>query len=223
MILIIRGHIRESFKTKKLYDLIKNIHNACPELKIYIHTWNVIANNISWRKINSNGQNVNKEIIYNYFDDLQQLINHIIIDDDSNIKLIGNLEGKINKSLMPILGWKNYWYGKYRIIDYLFNNNIDEKETVVNLRFDILDNSNSVNEKLIIEFIKTNSDSEFARNKFIADSEKEGIDNIYIGNVKTMHKLINEFFNNLDDILLNNNSVKHPEKLVYRINSELFD
>ena len=56
MILIIRGHIRNSFETKNLYNLIKEIHIIFPGLKIFIHTWNIFANNISWRNININEQ-----------------------------------------------------------------------------------------------------------------------------------------------------------------------
>ena len=47
MILVIRGHIRETFFTRNFYDLIKNISNTIPDLKIFIHTWNIISNNIS--------------------------------------------------------------------------------------------------------------------------------------------------------------------------------
>ena len=78
MILIIRGHIRNSFETKKLYNLIKEIHTIFPDLKIFIHTWNIFANNISWRNININEQIVNDKIIYDYFDDLKYLIIKIL-------------------------------------------------------------------------------------------------------------------------------------------------
>ena len=120
MILIIRGHIRNSFETKNLYNLVKEIHIIFPNLKLFIHTWNIFANNISWRNIMINEQNVNEKIIYDYFDDLSHLITNIIIDDDTKINLIGNLNGKINGS-MPIIGWKNYWYGKHKIVDYIYN------------------------------------------------------------------------------------------------------
>ena len=113
MILIIRGHIRQSFETSNLIDFIKSIHHIFPDIKIYIHTWNIFSNNLSWRPIQINNTIVTEEIIYNYFGELKHLIKHIIIDNDSNIKLIGNLHGRINGS-MPIHGWKNYWYGKYK-------------------------------------------------------------------------------------------------------------
>ncbi len=223
MILVIRGHIRNAFETKNLYNLIKKLHDMFPSLKIFIHTWNIFANNISWRNINVNEQIVNDEIIYDYFDDIKHLIKKIIIDDDTNINLIGNLRGNINGGPMPIIGWKNYWYGKHQIIDYLYNSNIDKNEMLINCRFDVISNSNSFDEATIIDFIKNNTNIKFTKNIFMFEDENHcGIDNIYIGNVKTMYKLVNKFFYELDDILNKNNNTIHQEMLVYRINSVLF-
>lgn len=225
MILIIRGHIRDSFKTKQLYNLIKNIYNIIPDLKIFIHTWNIFANNISWRKININNDIVKEEIIYDYFDDLKHLIKQIIIDDDSKIQLIGNLSGTINNGGTPIIGWKNYWYGKYKIIDFIYNlSTTDKNEMVVNCRFDILNNSNNFSETNIVDFINNNKNNYFTKNIFLFNDERHyGIDNIYIGNINTMYKLSSMFFYFLDNILKKNNDTIHQEFLVYRLNSSLFD
>jgi hypothetical protein len=223
MIIVIRGHIRNSFETNKLYDLIKKIHNIIPNLTIFIHTWNIFANNLSWRKIDTNNNQVTEEIIYKYFQDLKHLIKHIIIDDDTKIKLIGNLNGKIGKSLIPIRGWKNYWYGKYKIIDYLYNANIDPNEPIVNLRFDLMSNSVNFNETDIISFVKNNNKTKFTKNVFLFnDRLYTGADNIYIGNIETMHKLTSHFFYKLDDIINKNPNIEHPEYLVPMENSSLF-
>jgi hypothetical protein len=223
MILIIRGHIRNSFQTKQLYQFVKKLHITFPDLKIFIHTWNIFSNNISWRNITINEQNVNDNIIYDYFDDLKHLIKNIIIDDDSKINLIGNLCGNINNGPMPIVGWKNYWYGKYKIIDYLYNINININEMVINSRFDVMSNSNSFDESFIVNFIINNSKIIFTKNMFLFNYEEPGIDNIYIGNINTQYKLINKFFYELDDILIKNNDTINQEKLVYRINNILFN
>ena len=219
MILIIRGHIRKSFESNELLTFIKTIYGIYPELKIYIHTWNIISNNISWRHIQINNTTVTEELIYNYFDDLKHLIKHIIIDDDKKIELIGNLKGNINNGPMPIIGWKNYWYGKYKIIDYIFNT--EPNDTVINCRFDILNNSNIYNINVYIHFIK-NIDVNSNKNMFLFDHECAGIDNIYAGNVNTMYKLCNEFFYKLDEIISKNTDTKNQEKLVYRMNKILF-
>ena len=223
MILVIRGHIRKSFETKRFYNFIKHIYSVTPDLKIYIHTWCIFANNISWRPIRVNTRTVTKEIIYDYFDDLKHLIEDIIIDDDKKIQLIGNLNGKINNGLTWILGWKNYWYGKHKIIEHIYNKQINSDETIVNLRFDLLDNSNNFNEYFILNFIKNNIGKTFTKNVFILQKEVDGIDNIYIGNINTMYKLTHYFFYELDDILSKNTDTIHQERLVYRINNQMFD
>jgi hypothetical protein len=218
MILVLRGHIRNSFDNLDLFNLIKEIYNIDNNLSIYIHTWNIIANNISWRHINSNNTMVTKETIYDYFGELRKLIDTIIIDDDKNIKLIGNLNGNINNGPMPIIGWKNYWYGKYKIIDYINNKKIDANETIINMRFDIMSNSNNFYIQEIIDFIKNNIGKEFNKNIFIKDYECNGIDNIYLGNINSMYKLTHYFNYFLDDILVNNTDTTNQERLVYRIN-----
>jgi hypothetical protein len=222
MILILRGHIRDSFKSMKLYFFVENLYKIYPDLKIFIHTWNIFANNISWRKININEDSVNDTIIYNYFGKLNTCIKHIIIDCDKNIQLFGRLKGNINNGLAPIIGWKNYWYGKYKIIDYLYNQNINQDEMIVNCRFDIFNNSNSFNKKDIEKFITDNTGSLFTKNKFIYNQETFGIDNIYIGNINTMYKLICSFHYNLDLILKQHNNIINQEILVYRINNIIF-
>ena len=223
MILVIRGHIRNSFETKELYNFIEELYNIYPDLKIFIHTWNIFANNVSWRNITVNSAEVNDEIINKYFGKLSNCIQHIIIDNDKDIKLIGNLDGTINHGPMPIIGWKNYWCGKYKIIDYIYNQpQYCHDETVINMRFDLFSNSNNFDKNLIIDFIKKNNEIKFTKNEFLFDYEANGIDNIYIGNIATMYKLTNKFFYELDDILCKNNNTRNQERLVYRINTQIF-
>ena len=51
-----------------------------------------------------------------------------------------------------------------------------------------MSNSCIFDEKIIIDFIKKNSVETFTKNLFLFDSEKCGIDNIYMGNIKTKHR-----------------------------------
>ena len=125
---------------------------------------------------------------------------------------------------MPIIGWKNYWCGKYKIIDYIYNQpQYCHDETVINMRFDLFSNSNNFDKNLIIDFIKKNNEIKFTKNQFLFDYEANGIDNIYIGNINTMYKLTNNFFYELDDILCKNNNTRNQERLVYRINEQIFN
>ena len=156
MILLLRGHLRNAFLDLKLFDLVSRICSLDKTLKIYIHTWNIYSNNISWRNIEINKTVVTNDIIYNYFGKLSSLISAILIDDDKTISLTGNLSGKIAESMTPIIGWKNYWYGKHRLIEYVYNQNINKDELVINCRFDVLTNSNNFTEGDIIRFIQDN-------------------------------------------------------------------
>jgi len=61
MILILRGHIRDSFNSPDLKLLVHDIYQLDPTLEIYIHTWNIYSNNISWRDIEANTQEVMEE------------------------------------------------------------------------------------------------------------------------------------------------------------------
>ena len=227
MILILRGHIRNSFNNLKLYNLINQIYEMDQNIKIYIHTWNIFSNNISWRQIESNNTPVTEEIIYNYFNDLKHLIKHIIIDDDTNINLIGNIEGTINNGATPLLGWKNYWYGKYQIINYIYNISTEEElynTKCINMRFDLLDLTAKYRrlDSVLIYFIKDCINYDIKKNIFTKNFEDVGIDDIYIGNIDTMFKLSNHFFYFLDDILLKYTDNIHQEYFVFRENNVLF-
>ena len=230
MILIIRGHIRNSFDNLELFEFIKTLYNSNKDLKIYIHTWNIYANNLSWRFIETNNNIVTKEKIYEYFGEFKELIEDILIDDDTKINLFGKTEGYIHpEGFMPLRGWKNYWYGKYQVINHIFNNiykkKLDLNEMVINFRFDIFSNYNTdkYEKREVLEFIEKNSKNNFSKNIFLKDQEFFGVDNIYIGNIYTMYRLTNKFFYFLDDILKIHNNTIHQEFLVFRVNNYLFE
>lgn len=223
MIVVIRGHIRNSFLTEDLYNLIKEIYKIDPNIKIFIHTWNCFSNGISWREIGTDFNLVNEELIFEYFKDLKSNIKHIAIDDDKNITLIGNVNGTINGGPMPIIGWKNYWYGKFNIINTIYNSDIDENETIINLRFDLFGCCSNTYFDMVLYFIKNNINLHFTKNIFLFNYEELGLDNIYIGNKITMYKLAHHFFHNLDTILERNRDTIHQELYVFRENGKLFE
>lgn len=229
MIIILRGHIRNSFDDEKLYNFIKKIYNFNNNIEIYIHTWNIKQNNISWRAIQENLESIIEDTIYNYFKDLGHLIKCIIIDDDKKIQLKGKVNGKIGIGPCPLLGWKNYWYGQFRIIDFINNIFENKEKKVLNLRFDILSNCTNFskaqityfNEENLINFINQNLDKTISKNIFLFNEEKFGIDNIYIGNIKTQYLLITHFNNNLDSFLNSYKNIRHQEFMVFNENNKL--
>jgi hypothetical protein len=221
MIILLRGHIRNSFDNNNLYNLIKKISQLC-DISIYIHTWNVFANNISWREIKENNTVVTKNIIYNYFKDLSTKINHIIIDDDTQIKLHGRLDGVISNTKTPILGWKRYWYGKYKLIKYVIESN-NHLKNAINLRFDILNNSNNFNPNILIDFIKDNLYMSFEKIIFVPNSRENsgGIDNFYIGNLKIIYILSHSFHFDMDKYIKDYDITDGTERIVPDINNKL--
>ena len=224
MIVIIRGHVRDAFETSKLYFFLTQLKWQVQSLEIYIHTWDVFANSASWRPVKENRKMVTEDTIYMYFGDLSPCIRHIIIDDDSQIQLVGSTGGRVCASRMPVKGWKNYWYGQHRIVDYVFrkvgrNNNA----VVVNTRFDLFSNSNTFDEGAVLQFIKRNAGRPLTQNLFMASAPTAGIDNLYLGTVGTMHRLVHEFQFRLDDIMRAFSDVTYQEHLVFYINSRLFD
>jgi len=221
MILILRGHIRNAFDTPNLKQWVAALHRQCPDLKVYIHTWNIVANNISWRRFPTNSSPVTKQTIYTYFNELTPLIQHVMIEDDSNLPLIGNTLGKINNYMAPIKGWKNYWYGKYQIIDHV-HKNIPSHEMIINTRFDVMANPfNPLSHDQMLSFIQTHRHTVFTKNKFMYDEQHAGIDNLYLGNMETMYKLAHHFHYHLDDIL-EKHHLDVQENLVFIMNDELF-
>jgi len=236
MIILLRGHIRKSFDNENLYNLIKKIYDFDNRIKIYIHTWNKVQNDISWRNVFSNDPSIHVEnidkrvtaaIIKMYFKGIASTIKHIIIDDDSKIKLIGNTEGVIRNTYAPVIGWKNYWYSKYNIIRYIKNAEEDVDEPIVNVRFDILEKfyaQEIITDTDILDFIKANVNRDFTKNVFLTDYYQQGIDNIYMGNIHTQYKLIKHFYLNLDSIIKYTTSLDmaeaNQERMVFDENAK---
>ena len=222
MILILRGHIRNAFDNDELFNLINIIYRLTAKLEIYIHTWSIKQNDMSWRKMDIDSTPITKETIITYFRTLTYLIKHIIIEDDTQIIITGNKFGVINKGKMPILGWKNYWYGKYQIINHLYMLEKDHEKLVINTRFDVLSGRFPLDKTDILKFIEKNKKELLSKNKFISETNCYGIDNIYIGSIKTQYKLIKHFHENLDAIVKNNSNRNEQEFLVFSENAKLF-
>ena len=225
IIILLRGHIRDSFNDNNLFNLILNLSYKY-NLEIYIHTWNKKSNNISWREVKENNEMINKTTILNYFKYLSKYIVYLIIDDDSNIIINGNKEGSLFSSCLPIIGWKNMWYGMKKIMDVIDREN--KKLLIFNTRFDVLKNSNSIYSDILIEWIIqrmneiTSNNIKIKKNYFLnLNNSGLGIDNHIIGDTYTMKKLI-DHFNNLDDFIDNYKNIINQEHVVFFENDKIF-
>jgi len=226
MYLIIRGHIRNSFNDDELYLFVQKLYEIDTSLEIYIHTWNIRQNNISWRNINNNKTIINADKIIEYFGKLSKLIKYIIIDDDSKILL----NGYVSSGKMPLIGWKNYWYGQYSIINFLKNSKSQtDNSIVISLRFDLFSKQifSNIQHKTteMLNFVKKyynmNMEIEIEKNKFIYDNEECNIDNIFLGTIYSQFKLVSKFNFELDDIIQKYGNIHNHEKYVFRVNKDL--
>lgn len=218
LIIIIRGHIRDSFDNDNLYKYILNL-SINYKLYIFIHTWNIKSNNISWRSIKENYEEITEEIIINYFKNIN--LEKIFIDNDNYISLIGNIDGYIKTTLMPIKGWKNMWFGIYKINEYILNNlinyNLDVNTYCLNIRFDYFTNS-TINQYNINDlnylYNFTSNDIQFMKNS-VSKNIPYGIDNIYFGKFYKIFYTAKIFNFNLDDIIKYYDYIHAQEILVF--------
>jgi hypothetical protein len=70
-------------------------------------------------------------------------------------------------------------------------------------------------------FIKKHLSDTFTKNIFMKNVEFKGVDNIYMGNINTMYRIVHHFHHNLDNILNRSNGIIHQEYLVFRENNIL--
>ena len=218
IIIILRGHIRDSFDNKKLYKYLLFLSNMY-KLYIFIHTWNIKSNGISWRNIKKNNSIITVDIITDYFKKIK--IEKIFIDDESNVDLIGNVLGNINTTLMPIKGWKYMWYGIYKVSNYILNNinkyYLDVNTYTLNIRFDYFTNStiSQYNLNDLDSLYKFNSNNiQFMKN-ITYENQMYGIDNIYFGKFYKIYYTAKLFHSNLDYILECFKYIRSQETLVY--------
>jgi hypothetical protein len=222
IILFLRGHVRNSFKDEWLYNFVNQL-SILYNVKVYIHTWDIYANNVSWRNITQNSNAVTRSDILNYFSGIKCTLGDIVIDSDKDIELVGDLSGNIFSTLLPKIAWKRMWYGIYKVIDKIkkYENN---DTLIINTRFDLFNNSNPVKDFYeLFDFVEKNINKPICKNMFLRDSKNlVGIDNFYIGNSETMYFIANNFHNNMDNISKQYGKIFFQEATVYYENNRLF-
>jgi hypothetical protein len=220
MLFLIRGHIRNGFDTEDLYNFVKQMYQLY-KVDIYIQTWSVFSNSISWRPIPNNPIKVTDEIIRAYFKDIP--IKSILILDDTKITITGNTSGVVKNSGIPIIGWKNMWYGKATIADHIAES--EHSDTLlINTRFDLFCNSNNPTVANLLLFVEKNNNTTPTSLIFMSSLACCGIDNFYITTVAINRTLSQHFNTSLDEIMARPEygSIGNPEKLVFYENARIF-
>jgi hypothetical protein len=231
MIIILRGHIRNSFHNNDLYNLIKNIDDEYGVI-IYIHTWNIFASKSTWRNdVEENPTPVSEELIRAYFNELSSKIVHIMIDDDTKIVFHETNYPDTCNLKCNLKMWKNYVYGMYNITEYVKNDiGLENQEYIFNVRFDILqmtriaDYQNMSNQIFeLLEMTRNTNEQKNTRirdNKisFIYESRRFGLDNAYLGKIDTMYQLLWKFEFQLKSIIEKYPTIINQEFLFYEEN-----
>lgn len=212
MIIILRGHVRDSLKSDDLYNFLRELHAISP-LQLYVHTWGVKQNSLSWRRIPSDASMITDATITAYLRDLAPCVRSLKIDPDGSLPLVGSTEGRLLPvGNMPKRGWKNMWAGMYAASTSVRENHADD-ELVLNTRFDVLANSNNFGRTQLIDFYKRTLSTKPANIVFLRNELFNGCDNYFVGPVARMHALITAFHLTLDDVLaahpLNGNHEKY--------------
>ena len=213
----IRGHIRNSFKTNKLLNLVKVLKSYFPNIIFVLQTWNrrECKNGDSWRHTHRKKDDIILKLtIDNYFKDIN-ITNNCLILDEETIELVGSTNGHI--VLAPKKGWKNMWYGIYKGIEHLKSDN----QILVSTRYDYFDVSHSHGDdnNKILHFIEKNLNT--TNIKFIRTGL--GCDNFYIGRVHQIKNLTENFHLKLDDITKIHPHVHGQEILVTIIATQYND
>lgn len=216
--LLIRGHIRNSFNDDKLIALVRHFAENY-DLTIFIHTWSVVQNKLSWRHMEEISSEVDEKLIRSYFKEFDQLIKTLIIDDDKKIKIYGNTEGNIGRTPCPVLAWKNMYYGKLRLINAA-SGLTGPDEVAVQTRFDLMSNNFSPDKREIFEFLNNNYDPIFnddreERIRFLRMHCFLGMDNIYMASISNMQIFIKYMYFQMDRILRVHESTFHQEHISF--------
>ncbi|AGE51685.1 hypothetical protein PBCVCviKI_715R [Paramecium bursaria Chlorella virus CviKI] len=221
MKIVIRGHIRNSFSSDELYNMLK-ILTETYDVEIFIHTWNRKQNDVSWRQIEDDDTEINTEVIRSYFRDVFKFVKAIIIEDDADILLYGNVEGNMASTRTNLLGWKRYIYGQFKATEMAYVDSDNPGEFLLNTRFDLFTNSFVFPVDEILEFIRKNYHDNHTRNIFLRSGHYCGIDNIIIGSVESNYKLLRYIHTSLDNILDNNKLLRNPEFIIPIANDTIF-
>lgn len=208
MNLILRGHIRNAFGNRHLYDLIKSVSEVA-ELKIFVHTWNVMQTSLSWRRIREDRSEVKESTVLDYFSDLSPLFKRIIIEDERDVPIKGRTEGFVGHTPCPIRAYKYMFHGMCRAAECAYLGSAPE-ETTIQTRFDVLSNWRRFSNQQIIDFIarKPSKRIQFMMEEAY-DESTVGVDNIYMATAKDMLDFIVRMRDNLDEIDECNKSMRH--------------
>lgn len=213
---ILRGHVRSSFNDRSLLGLLE-IASRKFDIKIYAHTWNVVQNSISWRRIEDVPNKVDEGSVRNYLSGLD--VRWVSVDDDKCIRHVGKTEGNIGRTPCPVLGWKNMYWGIVKAANAVADNESPESLTV-QTRFDLLSNPFAPSTAEVLAFLSREHKSIVAgpkeeRIRFLHMRCFLGVDNIYMAKAEDIRRFVSYMYYDMDRILHEHKHTYHQEHIAF--------
>ena len=230
LILVFRGHIRTAFDNTKMKELVELL-NKSYSVEIYMQTWDKQECENTWRNVDKRLQciNVTEDMIYNYFgQENKHLIKKILIQDETKIKLVGNTEGCLKRTSMPVKGWKNFVYGLNESLN-MIPEELRHEKNIISMRIDMMMERlfHQYHVKFreeperMVEFFVERIQYMLKRYWFKIDAMGPsigGYDNCLFGNYDHLQELFYILNNHLDEIIEKYHSEGcMQEKIVYDI------
>lgn len=217
--------MRSSFGDPRLKSLIDKISEGF-DARIYVQTWNVVQNGLSWRKLKPVDEIVDERKIIEYLG--SDNIKNIRILDDSKIRHHGNISGNVGRTPCPVLAWKNMYYGKFVAARAVFDNEPPESVNI-QIRFDILSNPFSPKESELMEFLDreydliSSGDLGEERIRFLHMRCFLGVDNTYMATASDMYKYIYYMYYDMDRIIDFHKRTIHQEHIAFHERKSFFE
>jgi hypothetical protein len=212
---IIRGHIRDGLFNSGLKSYLDYLSNEGHTIDLYLQTWTENEAKSSYRELDrSHIFKVTPELLRAYFNGYD--VKTVMVQDDSRLKLKGDIDGLVGSSKCPKIAWKRMWAGKVAIAKYLYDNGGENYDRVVNTRYDMFTNPICITPNIILNKITKQSQNLAFRYPLCQNGGMVGIDNYYVGSSHAMLQLASDFHTSLDAISEIYSDVAHQEEMVCR-------
>jgi hypothetical protein len=210
----LRGHLRDGLTDSRLTDYLTLLKNKGHSVDLFLHTWNVSEAKSSYRPLDHDKSfAVNRDILIDYFQG--HSIKQIIVDDDNNLELHGNLQGTVAKSKCPRIAWKRMWAGKFKLASHLYHNHTYDYDLVVSTRYDKF--TTPVCYTPVKNLLKMTTRGEGLSLKYPQHYRLlKGVDNYYCGSVQAIYDIACAFHYTLDEIETKYNIKSFHEELFYK-------
>lgn len=232
MNLIIRGHIRNSFENGALRDLVSSVAAKIPEIRVYVHSWDVVQSSVSWRGMKEDRTEVTPEMIAEYFG-IGDCLKKVVVENDTDVSLTGRLDGNVASTPCPIRGYKLMTYGMMKASEMVLKDSRPD-DLVIQTRFDMLSNWVRTPPNKMLDFLDARPGDDEPIRFLIRPGENErerslrfdrwirhgseyephwtvGVENTFMATAKNMNAFLSHMHANFDDVEAKYKRANHQE------------